>query len=141
MSSNVNTASPTFAEVTAYPFKQPERVFFNPYKNEEMWVSSFGNGMKMGSLIPTGIVTFATEQGEVYPNPTKGSLTLELPRALTQSGDLIVTDLSGRTLMQQKISAGQSTCSLNMSQLPAGRYIIRISNASVLIRESVIVMQ
>ncbi|HQR00559.1 MAG TPA: endonuclease, partial [Ferruginibacter sp.] len=77
----------------------------------------------------------------VYPNPTKGSLTLELPRALTQSGDLIVTDLSGRTLMQQKISAGQSTCSLNMSQLPAGRYIIRISNASVLIRESVIVMQ
>ncbi|HNF02432.1 MAG TPA: endonuclease [Ferruginibacter sp.] len=77
----------------------------------------------------------------VYPNPTKGSLTLELPRALTQSGDLIVTDLSGRTLMQQKISAGQSTCSLNMSQLPAGRYIIRISNASVLIREPVIVMQ
>ena len=77
----------------------------------------------------------------VYPNPTKGNLTLELPRALTQSGDLIVTDLSGRTLMQQKLPAGQSTCSLNMSQLPAGRYIIRISNASVLIRESVIVMQ
>ena len=77
----------------------------------------------------------------VYPNPTKGDLTLKLQRALTEPGDLFVTDLSGRTLMQQKLPAGQSACSLKLNQLPAGRYIIRISNASVLIRESVIVMQ
>lgn len=27
----------------------PERVFFNPYQNEELWVTSFGNGMRVGT--------------------------------------------------------------------------------------------
>ena len=50
MSSNINMASPTFTQVLSYPFRQPERVFFNPYNTNEMWVSSFGNGMKMGLM-------------------------------------------------------------------------------------------
>ena len=47
MSSNINAVTPTFSIVSSYPFQQPERVFFNPYNTSELWVSSFGNGMKM----------------------------------------------------------------------------------------------
>jgi hypothetical protein len=48
-SSNINSASPTLTQVANYPFDQPERVFFNPYKLSEMWVTSFGNGIRIAS--------------------------------------------------------------------------------------------
>ncbi len=50
VSKNMNAATPTWALVDAYPFRQPERVYFNPFNKNEMWVSSFGNGMKVGNL-------------------------------------------------------------------------------------------
>ncbi len=46
---NANAATPTFTQVTSYPFRQPERVFFNPNKAGEVWVTSFGNGIKIGT--------------------------------------------------------------------------------------------
>ncbi len=55
-SGNRRDANPTFTQVASYPFRQPERVFYNPYDSNELWVSSFGNGMKVGRLgisIPT----------------------------------------------------------------------------------------
>lgn len=45
---NATSASPTFSPVTTYPFRQPTRVFFNPYKAGEVWVTSFGNGLRIG---------------------------------------------------------------------------------------------
>lgn len=47
---NINDVSPVFSQVASYPFQQPVRVFFNPFDPSEMWVSSFGNGMRKGSL-------------------------------------------------------------------------------------------
>ncbi len=48
-SSNINTPAPAFTAVTSYPFRQPERVFFNPYNPSEVWVTSFGNGLRVGN--------------------------------------------------------------------------------------------
>jgi hypothetical protein len=45
----ISSASPTLTQVGSYPFAQPERVFFNPYNPSEMWVTSFGNGIRVGS--------------------------------------------------------------------------------------------
>lgn len=45
---NGTSTSPTFTQVGSYPFRQPVRVFFNPYKTGEVWVSSFGNGIRVG---------------------------------------------------------------------------------------------
>jgi photosystem II stability/assembly factor-like uncharacterized protein len=62
ISSNMNAATPTWTLVDNYPFRQPERVFFNPYNTNEIWVSSFGNGMKMGLqsvVLPLKLVTFS----------------------------------------------------------------------------------
>jgi hypothetical protein len=61
LSNNMNTATPTWSLVTAYPFRQPERVFFNPFNANEIWVSSFGNGLKMGLLsgpLPVKLLSF-----------------------------------------------------------------------------------
>ena len=53
--SNIHAASPTFTLVSNYPFRQPERVFFNPYNPNEIWVTSFGYGLMVGNLTPTVI--------------------------------------------------------------------------------------
>jgi len=47
--SNLRSPLPTFTSVASYPFRQPERVFYNPYRAGEVWVVSFGNGMYEGS--------------------------------------------------------------------------------------------
>ncbi len=50
ISNNMNAATPTWSLVSNYDFRQPERVFFNPFNPAEMWVTSFGNGLKVGSV-------------------------------------------------------------------------------------------
>ena len=78
---------------TSYPFRQPERVFFNPYNPDEVWVSSFGNGMKVGSLTtPTSVEPATTGPSllTVYPNPIGDRLNFTLredaaPIATTRS--------------------------------------------------------
>lgn len=52
ISQDMNLANPTFSLVNNYPFRQPERVFFNPYNANEMWVTSFGGGLRKGDLSP-----------------------------------------------------------------------------------------
>jgi hypothetical protein len=46
--SGIHASAPAFQHVDAYPFFHPERVFFNPNAQAEMWIASFGNGMKVG---------------------------------------------------------------------------------------------
>jgi photosystem II stability/assembly factor-like uncharacterized protein len=58
-SDNINDASPTFTQITSYPFRQPERVFFNPYNQSEVWVTSFGNGIRIGSSCISPSVTIS----------------------------------------------------------------------------------
>jgi hypothetical protein len=48
-SADPSAASPTFAETT-YGFRQPSRIFFNPYDPAEGWVASFGNGLSVGTI-------------------------------------------------------------------------------------------
>ena len=54
---NLGAASPTFAQVASYPFRQPERVFFNPFNTSEIWVTSFGNSLRVGSTVTPSTVT------------------------------------------------------------------------------------
>jgi hypothetical protein len=49
-SMNRRAPSPVFAQLSGYPFRFPSRVFFNPYDANEVWVTSFGNGMRLGRV-------------------------------------------------------------------------------------------
>lgn len=77
-SSNRRNANPTFTQVASYPFRQPERVFFNPFDTTEIWVSSFGNGMRMGK---TSAV--ATAPGPfTLLSPPNGTQDVKIPVVL-----------------------------------------------------------
>ncbi|TVS21068.1 MAG: hypothetical protein EA424_00760, partial [Planctomycetaceae bacterium] len=45
---NATAANPTFTRVDSFPFAHPTRVFHNPYDINEIWVTTFGNGMYVG---------------------------------------------------------------------------------------------
>lgn len=47
--------SPSFEMIRSYPFRQPERVFVNPYSDGEIWVTSFGNGIRTATLAEAGL--------------------------------------------------------------------------------------
>ncbi|MFO7657677.1 MAG: CotH kinase family protein [Bacteroidales bacterium] len=73
-------------------------------------------------------------QMEVFPNPTKGMVTVHLgaiPAAETE-----IIDLSGRVVLKQNISSGKNT-EIDLSSLKSGSYIIRCGDLTakvVLIR-------
>ncbi len=53
---NARAASPTFSRVESYPFFHPIRVFYNPHETSQVWVVSFGNGMRVSTLAqPSGM--------------------------------------------------------------------------------------
>jgi hypothetical protein len=63
-SSNINSATPTLTQVANYPFAQPQRVLFNPYNPAEVWVTSFGNGIRVGNTLPSpGTLQVGPPQG------------------------------------------------------------------------------
>jgi len=47
--SNINTPTPTFTSVTSYPFRSPNESFSIPYNPNEIWITSFGNGLRVGN--------------------------------------------------------------------------------------------
>ena len=78
---------------------------------------------------------------QVYPNPTKGNLTIKFQHALTENSKLIIADLSGRILLQQQVAGGQKNIDLNVSKFPAGRYFIKLSNSNELIHQSFVILK
>jgi photosystem II stability/assembly factor-like uncharacterized protein len=121
--SNVNAVNPVFTEVSTYPFKQPERVFFNPYNKNEMWVSSFGNGMKMGTLTSTGIEDFSDKgNAGFYPNPTTGIVYMNSSSETL----LFIYNVLGKEAARLALTEGSNE--LNLSFLPAGVYFLKWNN-------------
>lgn len=49
-SSNFSCDNPTFTRLDDYPFYHPVRAFINPYQPNEVWVTSFGIGLRKGDL-------------------------------------------------------------------------------------------
>ncbi|MFI5134227.1 MAG: T9SS type A sorting domain-containing protein, partial [Chitinophagales bacterium] len=86
-SDNVNDVTPAFTQITLYPFRQPERVFFNPYNANEVWVVSFGNGIRIGNeagcVVPTvsiaanGATTVCKPSTVTLSATTNGSVTYQ----------------------------------------------------------------
>jgi hypothetical protein len=123
MSSNINSASPTFSMVTAYPFQQPERVFFNPYNTSEMWVTSFGNGMKTGTMLSTGAAgPLKPGQLSLFPNPSDGSITI-----LDADAEmLLVQNAMGQLVHEQKVTGNEMK--MDLSDLKNGIYFVSCGN-------------
>ncbi len=70
-----------------------------------------------------GITETTNLQAKLYPNPTTGTLTIELPGG--QGGSMALYNLLGQSVYQATLAGGQTTLTLN---LPPGLYLYRISS-------------
>jgi photosystem II stability/assembly factor-like uncharacterized protein len=84
-SSNMQTATPTFTQVANYPFEQPERVFFNPYNPNEIWVTSFGGGVMVGTTSAPKVVSVQVNDGSAQRSEVR-SITVTFSGLMQFSG-------------------------------------------------------
>lgn len=90
----MRAANPSFSQVASYPFAQPERVFFNPYNPSEIWVTSFGGGVMVGTTGSTpapspGTLQFGAAAYTVGEG--SGTVTLTVSRAGGSAGAVSVS--------------------------------------------------
>ncbi|HEX2898814.1 MAG TPA: T9SS type A sorting domain-containing protein, partial [Bacteroidia bacterium] len=112
--------------VGSYPFRQPERVYFNPYNADEVWVSSFGNGLKVGSMSnATGMIDFGDAVAQLYPNPNQGRFKLALPADVVGQVRVAVLDLAGRMVFSTMASPQGSVLAVDAAGLPKGIYVVK----------------
>ena len=130
ITSNINSASPTFAQLTAYPFRQPERVCFNPYNVGEMWVTSFGSGMFKAdaAFVATENIANLAPAIKAFPNPAANSCTLELPEIAAETAQIRVFNAVGDLIEHAATQTNSHT--FNTEKWAVGVYFIDITIAN-----------
>jgi hypothetical protein len=127
MSNNMNAATPIWSLVDSYPFRQPERVYFNPTNQNEMWVSSFGNGMKVGLINGgSGMADFQKSNAviTVFPNPVKDQLLVEINESM-QGQKLIIRDIKGEVIHMQQVPSAAKQIDIDTKNWARGTYLIQ----------------
>ncbi|MFV0594025.1 MAG: Calx-beta domain-containing protein, partial [Draconibacterium sp.] len=77
--------------------------------------------------IPTSIGDFTTSEFNLnmYPNPTKGWVTLEFENTAMNNTELLVTDIAGKRILQKTYRA-QQLIRFNMSNEVSGIYLVNL---------------
>jgi hypothetical protein len=127
-SSNASNTTPTFTQVTSYPFRHPVRVFYNPFNASEIWVSSFGNGMMVGNTNQTTAINASTFRNEpaVRPNPASDVITVQFP--LAENTYVEVFDMLGHTVAGIHVTQANST-QVELTGLSPGIYVVSVESA------------
>lgn len=73
----------------------------------------------------TGITQLPVSELKLYPNPTTDVLNIELA-ADHANGEVLISDLAGRTVHRQNISEQQQQYQINMQHLNSGLYLVRV---------------
>ena len=96
------------------------RIYIADYNNNVVRiVTQDVLGISAVNTVSTGI--------KVYPNPTTGMLNVEI-RGAVNNASVAVTDILGNTVIT---AAGTPNTVLNLSDLPAGDYLVKVVNGSV----------
>jgi len=82
------------------------------------------------------LVDFNAGDVLLFPNPTAGSFTLELPFSL-ENNKLLITDLNGKIVVENTFSG--SSISVDVSSLMNGCYILQIEAQNRIITERFII--
>jgi hypothetical protein len=74
--------------------------------------------------LTTGLASNKNLNFKLFPNPTKGTVRIELPNS--GDGNWLLSDISGRQIKTDNIANGEKIMELNLSDLPSGTYFITI---------------
>jgi photosystem II stability/assembly factor-like uncharacterized protein len=137
ISQDAGSTTPAFTQVGSYPFRHPMRVFYNPYKPSELWVTSFGNGIKVaGGSGPFGIPPASKPDNliiAVSPNPCHDFLMVFINK---YKPDLQYTytlyDITGKQICRG-VLVKETLVELDGQMIPAGVYFLKVSDGESII--------
>lgn len=138
---NLSDLNPDFIQLESYPFQQPTRVFFNPHNIKEVWVASFGNGLRKG-IDDTSVSVLTEEYSlptiDAFPIPTQSELFVHT-KGIQGYSILKLFDLHGRCLLKKAIP-DQGTV-LDVSAISPGIYILSLEkNGKSLCRNKIVIL-
>jgi len=98
--------------------------------------SSFGGGItsrEINSATGSPEVFTTTERAvdmtiAVYPNPVQSELTISYDIPNDNKAQMTITDFTGKVIQEFGAVQGTSSNTFNVSDLPAGYYLVRLSN-------------
>lgn len=129
---SLTAPSPTFTLVDSYPFRQPERVFYNPYNQAQVWITSFGAGLMVGQTPSTGIGERLLETPlecrlqQNYPNPFNPTTVVSYQLSAVSDVRLAVYDVLGRevrVLVSGEKAPGRYSVTFDGTGLSSGLYL------------------
>jgi len=140
---NETATLPTYTQVSSYPFRHPMRVYYNPYKYSELWVGSFGNGIKVGGGSgPFGISELSTSENQtvtVSPNPCRDYITVRIKNYDPSSYyDYTMYDLTGQQLSHGYLIK-ETKIRLRDNNFPGGFYFLKIYDGQHIIANKKVV--
>jgi hypothetical protein len=106
---------------------------YNSVVNETMVVDEMED---MTITLGVGINSHVAQNLKIYPNPTNGNVTVELPNVVS-GAQVAVLDLAGKTIISKGFESTNTT--LDLSNLSEGIYIIKVQNGNILHTNKIIV--
>ncbi len=77
-------------------------------------------------LPPTDVQYVQTQYTEIYPNPVKDRLVVDLHTHISEPLQLVITDMLGKTILRSSIL--KTSTQIDLSQLAVGSYLIILKN-------------
>jgi hypothetical protein len=82
----------------------------------------------LSSAIVLNVASNSTLSVNVYPNPAKQQLTVNVSGKMDGQGQVIITDIVGRTMNTIKLNSNSTA--IDVSALPAGTYMVKYTDDS-----------
>ena len=100
-----------------------------PVEADSIEVLQFGSG---GDCIPLGFEDGLPGEVKVYPNPTTGLFTLEMPFGEAEC-PMEVYNMNGQVVLQQQLypNSGKIVETIDLSKVPKGLYLLRINGRAL----------
>ncbi len=127
LSSDINDPEPEFQQVESYHFAFPERVFIDPYDNNLVWITSFGNGLQYGEINPDNVPNNKADVSalSVYPNPSTGICNVEV-KGNTGFKNIEIFNSAGNIILKKSFKKDIFQYRLDISRFPTGVYVLAV---------------
>jgi hypothetical protein len=97
--------------------------------------------VKFIDLTPYGTGGLSARQQDlgIFPNPGNGRIQVKVPSGIVADAGIQVTDLNGRVVFESPVMQGMDEVTLDLSYLPAGMYVLVLSQGGMVYREKLVI--
>lgn len=97
------------------------------------------NVLTAADCATVGVNNTQSLQGiRLFPNPTDGIFTLEMPK-LNANALVTITDVFGKVIETRMVNAGNGNSTFDLSSLAAGNYLIKITSGDQIFRDKIVI--